>query len=77
MATWKTDKGLPLYNDAPGSGIFILSQAEDLMPVLAYAAGQWSRDTILSRSLYGNRYSVHLYRPRVDTGDLQQDLAGQ
>src|ERR1700730_14578812 len=34
MVRWKTDKGLPLYNDAPGSGIFILSQAEDLVPAL-------------------------------------------
>jgi RHS repeat-associated protein len=67
MVTWKTDKGLPLYNDAPGSGIFILSQAEDLVPALAYADGQWSRDTIPSRSLYGKQYSVHRYRPRVDT----------
>jgi hypothetical protein len=32
--TRKTDKGLPQYNDAEESDVFILSGAEDLVPVL-------------------------------------------
>ncbi|WP_366836081.1 SpvB/TcaC N-terminal domain-containing protein [Nitrosomonas sp.] len=32
--TRKTDKGLPRYNDADESDVFILSGAEDLVPVL-------------------------------------------
>src|SRR5258708_3094046 len=32
--TRKTDKGLPLYRDAEESDVFILSGAEDLVPVL-------------------------------------------
>src|SRR5512138_3683488 len=32
--TRKTDKGLPQYNDAAESDVFILSGAEDLVPVL-------------------------------------------
>src|SRR5262249_39570556 len=31
--TRKTDKGLPKYQDADGSDVFILSSAEDLVPV--------------------------------------------
>ncbi|MGC2301657.1 MAG: SpvB/TcaC N-terminal domain-containing protein [Acidobacteriaceae bacterium] len=65
--TRKTDKGLPQYQDAEESGIFILSGAEDLMPALVESGGNWSRDVIPSRSLYGNTYSVHRYRPRVES----------
>src|SRR5271165_4136992 len=32
--TRRTDKGLPQYNDASDSDVFILSGAEDLVPVL-------------------------------------------
>ena len=32
--TCKTDKGLPRYNDSEDSDVFILSGAEDLVPVL-------------------------------------------
>jgi RHS repeat-associated protein len=65
--TRKTDKGLPQYQDDQESDIFILSGAEDLMPALVYAAGQWTRDVTPSRPLYGNQYAVHRYRPRVDS----------
>jgi hypothetical protein len=66
MITRKTDKGLPQYEDAQESDVFILSGAEDLMPTLVQSAGQWIRDVIPSRSLYGKQYVVHRYRPRVD-----------
>ena len=65
--TRKTDKGLPQYQDAQESDTFILSGAEDLMPSLVTAAaGQWIRDIIPSRSLYGLTYVIHRYRPRVE-----------
>src|ERR1700677_4818837 len=63
--TRKTDKGLPRYDDSHESDIFILSGAEDMMPALIDADGQWIRD-VRTRALFGERYSVHRYRPRVD-----------
>src|SRR5712675_1817271 len=42
--TRKTDKGLPRYFDAEESDVFILSGAEDLVPVLD-AAGNHPTDT--------------------------------
>lgn len=64
--TRKTDKGLPQYRDFDESDTFILSGAEDLVPALIYSGGNWTRD-ISSRSLYGQQYSIHRYRPRVDS----------
>src|SRR2546422_5324039 len=39
--TRKTDKGLPQYADTEESDIFILSGAEDLVPLLVENNGQW------------------------------------
>jgi RHS repeat-associated protein len=64
--TRKTDKGLPRYLDAEESDIFILSGAEDLMPSLVNASGQWIRK-ISQRTVYGKQYEIHLYRPRVES----------
>lgn len=66
----KTDKGLPRYNDAQDSDIFLLSGAEDLMPALVASAGPqnsttWSFDTATC-ALYGQSYTVRGYRPRVE-----------
>jgi hypothetical protein len=61
----KTDKGLPRYADAEESDIFILSGAEDLVPLLVKNNGQWVRD-ISSRTIYGKQYSIHRYRPRIE-----------
>ena len=63
--TRKTDKGIPQYNDAQNSDIFLLSGAEDMMPALVENKGEWVFD-ILSRSLYGQQYNVQLYRPRTE-----------
>jgi RHS repeat-associated protein len=63
--TRKTDKGLPQYNDAQNSDIFLLSDAEDLMPQLVQGPAGWVFD-IAPRSLYGDDYSVQSYRPRVE-----------
>src|SRR6266702_576447 len=49
--TRKTDKGLPRYLDAEESDTFILSGAEDLVPVLAEAGGKWQRPTPDHRTL--------------------------
>src|SRR6266567_1314401 len=48
--TRKTDKGLPKYQDAEDSDIFILSEAEDLVPVFTQNGNDWVRP----------------YRPRVE-----------
>src|SRR6476469_8112057 len=47
--TRKTDKGLPRYDDAEESDVFILSSAEDLVPVLNRtvennSSEKWDRD---------------------------------
>ena len=65
MVTRKTDKGLPRYNDAENSDIFLLSDAEDLMPELIESKTGWNINVVV-RSLYGSQYSVQQYRPRVE-----------
>ena len=57
--TRKTDKGLPKYQDATDSDIFILSSAEDLVPAFQQNTTQvdeFSRDG----------YQVRRYRPRIE-----------
>ncbi|MBW8877783.1 MAG: hypothetical protein JF614_22675, partial [Acidobacteria bacterium] len=61
--TRKTDKGLPRYLDAEESDVFILSGAEDLVPVLD-GAGQ--RVAPQERTVYGIAYKVYRYRPRIE-----------
>ena len=56
--TRKTDKGLPLYRDAEGSDVFVLSGAEDLVPV----TGELSPP----RTVDEMNYRVERYRPRVE-----------
>ena len=65
MVTRKTDKGLPQYNDAENSDVFLLSDAEDLMPALIESKTGWSINAVV-RSLYGSQYNVQQYRPRVE-----------
>lgn len=60
--TRKTDKGLPQYNDAAESDVFILSGAEDLVPVLNDDGTRWSD----ARSVEGVDYHIHRYRPRIE-----------
>src|SRR5262245_35221391 len=38
--TRKTDKGLPLYDDAGESDVYLLSGAEDLVPTLSLVNGE-------------------------------------
>ena len=61
----KTEKGLPKYQDAEESDVFILSDAEDLVPVLILSGDSWARDTV-PQILEGKTYTVSRYRPRVE-----------
>jgi RHS repeat-associated protein len=60
--TRKTDKGLPQYQDATESDVFILSGGEDLVPVLNDDGTRWSQ----TRRLDGIEYQIHRYRPRIE-----------
>ncbi|MFE9574996.1 SpvB/TcaC N-terminal domain-containing protein [Nocardia sp. NPDC006044] len=64
--TRKTDKGLPKYDDAGESDVFILSGAEDLAPVLVEQQGNWVREALPVRTVGGVGYRVQRYRPRVE-----------
>jgi RHS repeat-associated protein len=63
--TRKTDKGLPRYLDDPDQDTFILSGAEDLVPVREERDGGWVQ-VPEQRSVRGRRYSVQRYRPRIE-----------
>jgi RHS repeat-associated protein len=63
--TRKTDKGLPRYLDAEESDVFLLSEAEDLVPALVEAQDGWQKD-LFTATLNGIDYSVQRYRPRVE-----------
>jgi hypothetical protein len=58
--TRKTDRGLPTYRDRHDSDVFLLSGAEDLVPVLG-PDGEHLHDTTTDP-----RYVLRRYRPRVD-----------
>ncbi|TNJ64555.1 toxin [Paenibacillus hemerocallicola] len=69
--TRKTDKGLPRYRDdrepEPESDVFMLSGAEDLVPVLVQdARGSWKREELPPRTVDGTSYLIRRYRPRVE-----------
>jgi RHS repeat-associated protein len=74
--TRKTDKGLPLYEDGRESDEFVLSGAEELVPVLEGDSG-WGEmlwgDAWGALNEYGGRvtlfkdgHRVHRYRPRTE-----------
>ncbi|EXK75630.1 hypothetical protein FOQG_19603 [Fusarium oxysporum f. sp. raphani 54005] len=58
--TRKTDKGIPQYQDADESDVFLLSNAEDLVPV---PETNGTRFVDVS-SMPG--YTIHRYRPRIE-----------
>ena len=62
--TRKTDRGLPTYDDANESDVFVLSATEDLVPVLDADHG-WARVT-LDEPSHAPGYRVDRYRPRVE-----------
>lgn len=59
--TRKTEKGLPRYNDADESDVFILSDAEDLVPALIFNGTEWVADSRTS-----GQFAVRRYLPRVE-----------
>ena len=63
--TRKTDKGLPRYRDTEESDVFLLSGAEDLVPVLAKVNGKWERQPE-TRTVDEVDYLVQGYRPRTE-----------
>ena len=68
--TRKTDKGLPRYQDAIESDVFILSGAEDLVPVFKKDKdGNWIRDAqgnLIYDEEERDGYVVRRYRPRIE-----------
>ncbi len=58
----KTDKGLPRYDDAAESDVFILSGAEDLVPIL----DETGERTHAMRTVHGVTYLIMTYRPRIE-----------
>lgn len=68
--TRKTDKGLPLYRDAEESDVFILSGAEDLVPVFKKDPnGNWLPDPIgnlVFDEVGRDGYLIRRYRPRIE-----------
>src|SRR5262245_55308266 len=64
--TRKTDKGLPRYQDANESDVFILSGAEDLVPVLVQHGDTWEREVVPPRTVGSHTYRLQRYRPRTE-----------
>jgi hypothetical protein len=62
--TRKTDKGLPRYGDAD---VFILSDAEDLVPLLSLSNGGWLPTQPREHTLGKHVYRVSEYRPRIES----------
>jgi RHS repeat-associated protein len=61
--TRRTDKGLPKYRDAEESDVFLLSGAEDLVPVLVQdGGGEWGGEKVPPR----DGYAITPYRPRIE-----------
>src|SRR6266478_7309319 len=69
--TRKTDKGLPRYEDADESDVFILSGAEDLVPVFKTnpATGEFVKDAkgnFVYDEFPRDGYLGRRYRPRIE-----------
>src|SRR5262249_12042404 len=63
--TRKTDKGLPRYQDFDDSDVFVLSDAEDLVPALGENGSDWLKESFVANR-NGHAYRVQRYRPRVE-----------
>jgi RHS repeat-associated protein len=65
--TRKTDKGLPKYQDAEETDVFILSGAEDLVPTLVQnVEGQWVRESVPPQTVASETFNIQRYRPRIE-----------
>ncbi|UVO28155.1 SpvB/TcaC N-terminal domain-containing protein [Bradyrhizobium arachidis] len=58
--TRKTEKGLPQYDDAGESDVYVLCGAEDLVPILEADGGR-AKDDVGAPG-----FTIHRYRPRVE-----------
>jgi hypothetical protein len=58
----KIDKGLPQYDDVGESDIYILSGAEDLVPILDAKGAR----KVITRKVFGVDYQIAYYRPRIE-----------
>ena len=58
----KTDKGLPQYDDVGESDVYIISGAEDLVPVLDAKGDR----TVVPRTVFNVDYEIAYYRPRIE-----------
>jgi RHS repeat-associated protein len=63
--TRRSDRGLPKYLDAEESDVFIISGAEDLVPVLIEGNNGWERQELASPTSEPG-YVVRRYRPRIE-----------
>ena len=61
----KTENGLPQYRDAEESDTFILSSAEDLVPLLEKQGDNFTKD-VKKKIESGITYTVTRYRPRIE-----------
>ena len=61
--TRKSSMGLPRYEDGADSDVFVLSNIEDLVPLLTRTGNTWSPDVGPDPS---GRYTIRRYRPRVE-----------
>ncbi|MDX1909651.1 MAG: SpvB/TcaC N-terminal domain-containing protein [Bacteroidia bacterium] len=59
----RTDKLLPRYLAGEQEDVFLLSGAEDLVPVLVEKQGDWERD-----KRQDGDYTIRRYRPRIEGG---------
>ena len=62
----KTEKGLPQYLDAKDSDSYVLTGAEDLVPLLEEQAGSWQNPSTI-KTLNNIDWQVRLYRPRIES----------
>lgn len=60
--TRKTDKGIPRYDDGGESDVFVLSGAEDLVPILDNTGAR----VRFSRTVHGEAYQIAIFRPRIE-----------
>ena len=65
--TRKTSTGLPRYEDAASSDVFVLSGAEDLVPLLSQSGSDWVPDSS-TVTVGTSSFIVPAYRPRVEAG---------
>lgn len=64
--TRKTANAIPQYLDQDESDTFILTDHDDLIPVLEYKGGRWSAKTPVNRMTDGIQYEIRGYCPRTE-----------